>query len=31
VNDPLDGDEASVYAQHAENVLAFMGCDDATP
>jgi hypothetical protein len=30
VNDPLAGDEASVYAQHAENVLAFMGCDDVT-
>jgi len=25
--DPLVGDEASVYAQHAENVLAFMGCE----
>jgi hypothetical protein len=25
-NDPITGDEASVYAQHAENVLAFMGC-----
>jgi hypothetical protein len=26
VNDPLTGDEASVYARHAENVLAFIGC-----
>ena len=25
--DPLVGDEASVYAQHAENVLAFIGCE----
>ena len=26
-NDPLTGDEASIYAQHAENVLAFIGCE----
>jgi hypothetical protein len=26
-NDPLVGDEASVYARHAENVLAFIGCE----
>ena len=25
--DPIVGDEASVYARHAENVLAFMGCE----
>jgi hypothetical protein len=27
VNDPLVGDMASVYAQHAANVLAFIGCE----
>ncbi len=27
VNDPVLGDEASVYAQHATNVLAFLDCD----
>jgi hypothetical protein len=26
VNDPVLGDEASVYAQHAINVLAFLDC-----
>ncbi len=26
-NDPIIGDEASVYARHAENVLAFIGCE----
>lgn len=26
VGDPAIGDEASVYAQHATNVLAFIGC-----
>jgi hypothetical protein len=25
-NDPIIGDQASVYARHAENVLAFIGC-----
>ncbi|MGH9134822.1 MAG: hypothetical protein ACRDZZ_12865 [Ilumatobacteraceae bacterium] len=30
INDPIIGDQASVYAQHAENVLAFMGCGTAT-
>jgi hypothetical protein len=25
-NDPIVGDQASVYARHAENVLAFIGC-----
>jgi hypothetical protein len=25
--DPVTGDRASVYAQHAENVLAFIGCE----
>jgi hypothetical protein len=25
-NDPVIGDQASVYARHAENVLAFIGC-----
>ena len=27
IDDPVIGDEASVYARHAENVLAFMGCE----
>jgi hypothetical protein len=26
-NDPIVGDQASVYARHAENVLAFIGCE----
>lgn len=26
-NDPIVGDQASVYAQHAENVLAFIACE----
>jgi len=29
-NDPITGDEASIYAQHAENVLAFIGCEVPT-
>jgi hypothetical protein len=29
-NDPITGDEASIYAQHAENVLAFIGCEVST-
>jgi hypothetical protein len=29
-NDPISGDEASIYAQHAENVLAFIGCEVST-
>jgi hypothetical protein len=27
LNDPIAGDQASVYARHAENVLAFIGCE----
>ena len=27
VNDPIVGDQASVYARHAENVLAFIACE----
>lgn len=27
VNDPLTGDEASVYAQHAQNVANYIQCD----
>jgi hypothetical protein len=27
VTDPIVGDQASVYARHAENVLAFIACD----
>lgn len=30
VDDPVIGDEASVYAQHALNVLAFIGCETET-
>ena len=27
-NDPVIGDQASVYARHAENVLAFIACEE---
>lgn len=27
VDDPLIGDEASVYAQHARDIMAFIGCE----
>jgi hypothetical protein len=27
VDDPIVGDQASVYARHAENVLAFIACE----
>ena len=29
VNDPVIGDEASVYAHHAQNVANYIGCDVA--
>ncbi|MFT5435032.1 MAG: hypothetical protein ACI9OJ_005748 [Myxococcota bacterium] len=28
VNNPVGGDEASVYAQHAQNVANYIGCED---
>ena len=28
INDPILGDQASVYARHAENVLAFIACEE---
>jgi hypothetical protein len=27
IGDPVNGDEASVYALHAQNVAAYVGCD----
>ena len=31
VDEPLIGDEASVYAKHADNVMAFIGCTPTAP
>jgi len=31
VADPLFGDEASVYAQHAQNVAVYIQCETAPP
>ncbi|MEY2959752.1 MAG: hypothetical protein RLZZ01_2320, partial [Actinomycetota bacterium] len=31
IGDPAIGDEASVYTRHADNVAAYLGCDESAP